>query len=118
MPGIEAVRIVDADGNDVDIASLLGAGGAGTITSGRKVVSVTNTAVALGSATCKVIFITALIGNTDAVVIGGASVVHTEASRTGKLLYPGDSMTISIDNLGDVFVNGVANDGVSFAYTT
>lgn len=93
-------------------------GGATTLSDGRKVVAVNDTAISLGSATCKTIFITALIGNTNPVVIGGSGVVYNEATRTGKLMYPGDAMTISIDNLSKVFVNGVAGDGVSFSYTS
>lgn len=104
----------------VDIAAALGSigGGATTMGSGRKVVAVTNTAVALStSQACKTVFITALIGNTNPVVVGGSGVIYTEAVRTGKLMYPGDSITISIANLEDIFINGEANDGVSYAYT-
>lgn len=126
---IQAVRFVDPDGNDVDVgtsagqAAILAAlqsigGGASTMTSGRKAVAVTDTAIVLGSAACKTIFITALTTNAGPIVIGGSGVVFSEATRTGKIMYPGDSITVSIDNLDSVYINGPAGDGVSFTYTT
>lgn len=92
--------------------------GATALTAGRKLVAVTNTAIVLGSAACRTIWINALTTNANVVVIGGSGVVFTEASRTGKILYPGDGMTIDIDNLSKLYVNGTANDGISFSYTT
>lgn len=92
--------------------------GATALTAGRKVVAVTNTAIVLGSVACRTIWINALTTNGDVVVIGGPGVVFTEASRTGKILYPGDGITIDIDNLSRIYVNGTANDGISFSYTT
>lgn len=84
----------------------------------RKVVAVTNTAIVIGSGACLTVWINALTGNSDVVVVGGSGVVFTLASRTGKILYPGDGMTIEIDNLSRIYVNGTANDGISFSYTT
>jgi hypothetical protein len=106
--------------NDDDIITALGSVGASAtaMTSGRKVVAVTNTALALGSAACKTVFITALVTNSDVIVVGGSSVVFTEASRTGKVMYPGDYLTTSIDNIDSIFINGTAGDGCSFTYTT
>lgn len=90
------------------------------ITAGRKVVAVDNTAVAIGSvAKCHVIFITALPGNTDYIVVGGSGAVYSPAgSTTGKILYAGDSITIEIDDISKVYINGKANDGVTFSYTS
>lgn len=104
---------VDSNGN-IQIEHALPTG----LTPGRKVVAVTNTAIVLGSAACRTIWINALTINTTVVVIGDSGVVFTEATRTGKILYPGDGMTIDIDNLSRIYVNGTANDGVSFSYTT
>lgn len=123
MAGVEAVRIIDSDGNDVDMKALVDGilslgGSASAMTSARKVVSVTNTALAIGSAPCKVVFITALSTNSDLIVIGGSATVFTEATRTGKVMYAGDTITVAIDNLDSIFVNGTAGDGVSFAFTT
>ena len=92
-------------------------GSASVLVSERKVIAVTNTAVPLGSDICKTIFVTALTTNSDVIVIGGASVIFTEATRTGKIMYPGDAITLSIDNLDSVFINGLATEGVSFSFT-
>lgn len=100
------------------LATALGSVGAGaqSLIAGRAVVSVTNTAIALGGdVECQTIFITALTTNTDVVVVGEGA-IYTEASRTGKILYPGDTITVSIPNLNKAFINALANDGVSFAY--
>lgn len=104
---------------DTIIAALNSLGATTTgITPGRKVVSVTGTAIVLGSATCKEVTITALTSNVDVVVIGNASVVFTLATRTGTILYPGDSFVVAIDNISKLYVNGTSADGVTFNYTT
>jgi len=102
-----------------DIISAIGTmgGGATSLNEGRKVVSVENTAVVLGSGACKAVFVTALTSNTDVVVIGGSGVIYDSGTRTGKILYPGDSITINIDNLSKIYINGKANEGVTFSYT-
>ncbi len=102
------------------IAEALGSVGAGAsnLISGRKVIAVTGTPIALGSAACKTVFINALTTNTDVIVIGDNTVVYDEATRTGKVLYPGDTLTISIDNLSKIFQNGLINNGVTFSYLT
>lgn len=90
----------------------------GVVYDGRKVVSVTNTAVRLSDdQLCEEVFITALSTNTEVIVIGGPSVVFTEATRTGRAMNPGDSIVLKIHNLKNVWLNGTASDGVSFTYT-
>lgn len=90
----------------------------GLVYDGRKTVAVTNTAVRLATdKLCEEVFITALTTNTDVVVIGGPGVVHTEATRTGRMMNPGDSIVLKIHNLKDVWVNGAADDGVAYTYT-
>ncbi len=86
------------------------------ITAGRKVVAVSDTAIVLGSAACTTIFITALTGNQNPIVVGDSGVIFTEATRTGAVLHGGQGLTINIDNLDTIFINGVAGDGVSFSY--
>jgi len=90
------------------------------ITNGRKVVAVSNTALAIApSARSQVVFITALPGNSTYIVVGGTGLVFSPAtSTTGKILYAGDSITIEIDDVSKIFINGTANDGVTFAYTS
>jgi hypothetical protein len=85
----------------------------------RKVVAVEGTALAIGSAAkCKVVFVSALPGNTDLIVIGGSTVIYDLATRTGKILYAGDSITIEIDDISKIYINGKAGDGVAFSYTS
>lgn len=100
----------------VDIESNIPTG----LVSGRKTISVTNTAVRLiaATATCYKILITGLSTNNDVVVIGDSSVVFTEASRTGLSLEPRQSVVLEIDDPYEVYVNGTASDGVSFLYLT
>lgn len=121
------VNLLDASGNEINPATedtlalvLSSTGGVATAMSdGTKSVNVTNTSIAIGSAACKTVFITAKTTNTDVVVVGGASVVFNPlGSRTGKILYAGDSITIAIDNLNKVYINGDAGNGVTFSYTT
>lgn len=91
------------------------------INEGRKAIAADNTAVALvaSSTKCKQLFITAEVDNTEPVVIGGSAVVYNPTgSRTGKLLYAGDSITIDINDVSKVYINGKANDGVTFTYTS
>ena len=114
------LRTLLSQGSQVSVVGgALGGGvsSASSLKSGRKVIAVTNTAVALGTAACQTAFITALVGNSAPVVVGGSDVIGDEATRTGKLMYPGDSITVSIDNLSKIYINGSANDGVSFTYT-
>jgi len=103
---------------DEIIALLGGTGSSVTVNSGRKVVAVTNTAIAIGSDPCKTVFITALTTNGDVVVWGDAAIVYTAGSRQGAVLYPGDKATVAVDDLGDIFINGLAASGVSFTYTS
>lgn len=115
----ELRALMGQKGGPVVVGGALGGGlsSASTLKSGRMVVAVTNTAIAIGTAACQTVFITALTTNSGIVVVGGNDVVATEATRTGKVMYPGDTITISIDNLAKIFINGTANDGVSFTYT-
>jgi len=96
-------------------------GGATTPTSvadNRKTVTTPGTAVALASSTtCKRIHIQALDTNTNPVVVGGSTVVAASGTRRGIALLPYNSITLSVDNLSDVYVDAVtAGEGVSFLY--
>lgn len=90
----------------------------GVIRSGRKTITTLNTAVKLAAdELAEDIFITALVDNSDAIVIGDASVVYTLATRTGKPLQPGESIVLRVRNLNKIWINGKADEGVSFSYT-
>lgn len=90
------------------------------IADGRKVVTTAGTRVTLAASTaCKQVIITAETDNTGIVVVGGSTVVAALATRQGVPLYAGDTITLEIDNLADVYLDStVSTDGVTFAYFT
>lgn len=95
--------------------------GASSIKEGRKLVAVTDTAIALGTDNAETVFITCLPTNSAEIVIGGSSVLYDNAgggaARTGKVLYAGDAITLNVRSLSKIFINGIAGDGVTFTYT-
>ena len=126
----------DADGmlvnlganNDVDVASiaagsnLIGKVDHATtgIGDGRKVTVSAGTSVALASSTAaKWVTVTAETDNSGVVVVGGSTVVAALATRRGIPLMAGDSCTLPIDDLADVYIDStVSGDGVTFTYGT
>jgi hypothetical protein len=103
--------------NPLPVASVSGITGIGD---DRKVVTTAGTRVALASSTaCKQVVITAETDNTGIIVVGGSTVVASLATRRGIPLYPGDTISLEIDNLADVNLDSTVNgDGVTFAYFT
>lgn len=91
---------------------------ASTLGDGRKTVASVGTAEALAaSTTIKEVTITAELNNTGTITVGGSTVVDATATRRGTPLYPGDSTTVTTDNLAEVFIDAEVNgDGVTFAY--
>lgn len=89
-----------------------------TIGDGRKVVTTAGTRVTLASSTaCKQVAITAETDNTGIVVVGGSTVVAALATRQGVPLYAGDSITLDLDNLADIYIDSTVNgDGVTYVY--
>jgi len=130
--GLKNVGIEDTDYTQIDLATedtqtqiltalntlVAGSGQITTINQGRKVISVTGTAVQLDNVVCKRVIITALSTNAEMIVMGGSGVIFTEATRTGTQLLPLNSMDIPVDNLNKIYINGNANDGVSYTYYT
>jgi len=92
--------------------------GNATMVDGRKVTTTAGTAVALGSTTTiKRIHIQALPDNTDIVAIGGSTVVAAAATAQGISLGPFQSITLTNDDLADIFVDSRQDsEGVSFIY--
>ena len=90
-----------------------------TIGDGRKVVAVVGTAEALASATeARVVIITAETNNTGTVTVGSSTVVDATATRRGTPLLAGESMTLYIKNLSQVYLDvSVAGDSVTYIYT-
>lgn len=89
-----------------------------TIADGRTTVTTAGTRVALAASTaCKQVAITAETDNTGLIVVGGATVVAALATRRGIPLSPGDTMTLDIDNLADLYIDSTVNtDGVTYIY--
>ena len=91
---------------------------ASAVVGGRKVVAITDTAVKLvaTATTCVKVVIQALRGNTGDIVVGGADAVLTAGSEVGIVLPVYNSISIDIDDVSKIYINGAANDGVSFIY--
>ena len=86
---------------------------------GRKTVTTAGTAEALAVSTAaKAVIITAETDNTGYVVVGGSTVVAALATRRGTPLNAGDSVTLEIDNLADIYLDvTVSGDGVTYIYS-
>ena len=90
----------------------------GFVGDGRKTVTTPGTAVALAASTpVKEVTCSAELDNTDVVVVGGSTVIAALATRRGTPLYPGDSITLVVDDLAIVYIDAVvATEGVTFTY--
>lgn len=90
-----------------------------TINDGRQTVTTAGTRVQLSSTSTasKRIDITAETDNTGFIVVGGANVVATLATRRGIPLAAGESYTFYITNLNKVYLDStVSTDGVTYVY--
>lgn len=86
-----------------------------TITDGRLVVTTAGTRVAFTSGTAKSIIITAENDNTGIIVVGGSTVVAALATRRGIPLAPGESISLEIEDLSQLYLDStVSTDGVTF----
>ena len=92
---------------------------------GRQTITTTGTGVALPSANgAKAIIVSALqaidtLGankNSEVILIGVGSAPTWDDEYTGIPLNPGESITITIDETNDIYINGVSGDGVSYIY--
>ena len=92
-----------------------------SIADGKKTVTTAGARVALvASATpCKEVCIQANSANTGAIAVGGSTVVAAAgATRSGVILNANDSVTISISDLANVFIDStVSGEGVYFTYS-
>lgn len=85
------------------------------VTDGRQVVTTAGTRVQLTAGAAKIVIITAETDNTGIVVVGGSTVVAALATRRGTPLYPGDSLTILVDDLSDIYIDSTVNgEGVTY----
>ena len=93
---------------------------ANKIVSGRKAVTVAGTAEKLlaSETFCYRIDISADLGNSNPVVIGGSAVVAASGSQKGVVLIPGnDPITILTNDVSKVWVDAqTSGDGACFTY--
>lgn len=87
-----------------------------TIATGQAKVAVTNTAVQLATNTLtRGVAIKANPTNTAAITIGASSVTATaDGTGNGFILKPGDAATFTVSNSNVLWINGTANDYISF----
>ena len=87
-----------------------------TVGNGQKTVTAAGTAEALAASTSiHSVTIKALAGNTNNVYVGDSSVDSTN----GFVLDSGESISLDIDNLADVYIDTDTNgEGVSFIYVS
>ena len=89
------------------------------IADNRKTVTTAGTAVQLitASTPAKWIIVTALTNNTQQVNVGSSTVLAAAGTSRGVPLLPGDSVSLLIDNVNEVYVDSRVNsEGVSFVY--
>lgn len=89
------------------------------IADNRKTVTSAGTAVQLivASTPAKWIIVTALTNNTQQVNVGASTVLAASGTSRGTPLLPGDSVSLLIDNVNEVYVDSRVNgEGVSFVY--
>ena len=93
---------------------------AGKIVSGRKAVASAGTAVQLTTTSthCFMVIVSADLGNTNPVVIGGSDVVAVSGSQKGIVLVPGNNpVMIVIDDVNKIYVDSQSDgDAVCYAY--
>jgi len=85
---------------------------------GKKTVTTAGTDVALAASTpAKWVTVQAYRANTANIAVGAAGVDATAATGDGVTLAPGESITLPVDNLADVFIDATVNgEGVRFTY--
>lgn len=87
---------------------------------GLKTVAAAGTDEALAASTAaKWVIIQAQTDNTGLVAVGAAGVDATIATGNGVALAAGESVTLLIDNLADIFIDAtVSGDGARYTYGT
>lgn len=87
------------------------------ITGQVKVVT-TGTAVVLGSSQVLIngVIVSAKGINTQSITLGTATVTNTvDGTGNGYILAPGASISFAVSNINQIWINGTANDLVSYA---
>lgn len=90
----------------------------GSVIDGRQVVATAGTRVQLSTTQTSVleVTVTAETDNTGFVVVGGSTVVASLSTRRGTPLAAGDSYTLAVNDLTDVYLDStVSGDGVTYS---
>ncbi len=98
----------------------LNANPAGALGNGRKAVTEKEKPEALAPTTaCLWVSIEAETDNTGEIVVGGKGLVGKLAERTGRTLDKGESITLAVGDLAQVWLDATVNgDGVTYVYGT
>ena len=112
------LRVTPFDSNGVEISpSGVAASSVGTL---RKAVTTAGSReqVVVASTACKYVLISADLGNTNPVVVGGNGVVAANDSQQGIVVIPGnDPVRIDINDVNLLYVDSQSNgDAISVAY--
>ena len=109
---LKRVTLYDASGNAVSpIPSATSVG------DGKKVVTTGGTRVQFDSQACKYVIIVGLDTNTNAITIGGSTVVGAAATRRGVPLFAAQSQRFDVTNMNLLYMDSITNgEGVSFAW--
>ena len=86
---------------------------------GRQTVTTGGTAVRLSTSSipCARVVITAETDNTNAIAVGGDSVVAALATRRGVPLFAGDSIVVKTDNLNKIWIDAITDtEGVTYIF--
>lgn len=87
---------------------------------GVKTVTTAGTDVVLStSQAAKGVIVQSQTDNTGLIAVGASGVDATEATGTGVILYPGDSVFVPCDNLDNIYIDSTVNgEGVRYTYFT
>lgn len=88
---------------------------------GRTVVTTAGTAVQLSTSNTRIfsVAIQAETDNTGVIVVGDSSVVAAQATRKGLALNAGDTVTLDVAQLSNIYLDSTVNgDGVTYLVAT
>ena len=98
-------------------ASKLGEGRQVVTTAGTREPLTNDAAYSVPTGPIRTLVITALSGNTDKVVVGGAGVIAALATRRGTPLAASETLVLECDDISDVYLDSVVSgEGVSFTW--
>lgn len=118
-----ATTVISGNANSTSSQTLTGAitvDGYTGMDTGTKTVTTAGTRVQVSASSvpCKCVIVSADLGNTNPIVVGGANVVAASGSQQGIVLIPANGpVTLNINNLNKIYVDAITNgDKLSYAY--